>query len=386
MSFDTPLYLDENATAQPCKEALRATQDWLGGPPGNASSAHALGRRARGVIERARRSVAQSLGVNSRHLTFCSGATEALHMVILGHLNRGDHVIVSALEHPAVWGALTLARQFLDIEVSIVQPNSKGELSTLDFVNQLRRNTALVIAMAAQNELGITYPIQEIAEAVGKIPILSDCVQAWGKLPLILEETGATFATLSGHKIGAPIGVGVVWCRDGAPLNPFLQGGSQERGRRAGTEPVALIAGIGVAAEHIKTRMNQMEQVRSIRDRLAEILCAHPKICLNAGTLSSRPWVDWKSHAELPNTLSLRIEGMAGDFVLQALDLAGYCLSSGSACSSGALSASPVLLALGLNEQEARSGLRISLSPEITEVSLEGFIKELLKLVEEQGI
>lgn len=395
------LYLDENATATPLTEAAEAAASALL-EASNASAPHAQGRRARGALERARRQVAASLNVSPRHLTFCSSATEALHAVILGYLSRGDHVVVSAVEHPAVWGALEAARELLEVSVSVAPVSVCGALNIEEVMGLLTPRTRLVVVMAAQNELGLTYPTRALADRLAErsgplIPLLCDCVQAWGKVPLSLPDTGATFAVVSGHKIGAPIGSGVLWAREGEPLRPLLRGGSQERGRRAGTEAIAPIIGLGVAAERLSTRLAEMERVRALRDELAERLCAHPSLTLNTlntlNTLSSlssaqasprsQPWVSWREQGELPNTLSLRAKGVAGDLLLQALDLEGYYLSSGSACSSGALSPSPVLKALGLSDEEAGGGLRVSIGPQTSEEGLWRFAERLTTLLDQ---
>ena len=365
------VYLDENATATPNLNAARAATDWILGVPANASSVHYAGRRARGAIERSRRQVAESLGVNPRHLTFCSGATEGLHTLIRGHLSLGDHAVVSAVEHPAVWGALESAQ----VDYTIVPVNREGAISPQHFVEALRPDTKLVIMMSAQNELGVIYPIKEIASAVAPIPLLCDAVQAWGKIPLQLEETGATFAVLSGHKIGAPIGVGVIWSKGGHLFQPLLRGGSQERGRRAGTENVAAIVGIGVAAEELPQRIKQMERVQELRDALQEQVIRELSHEFKIyGAFHNK---EQRGHSRLPNTLSLGATHIPGDLLLQSLDLEGYYLSSGAACTSGALEPSPVLLALGLTSQEASRGIRISLSPYTTEEEIWCFFKVL---------
>ena len=370
MSFDShPLvYLDENATATPYPPALESMYQWMQLGPSNASSVHQAGRRGRGAIEKSRRSVAHALGVNARHLTFCSGATEGIHQIILGHLKPQDHVIVSAVEHPAVWGALKRA----DVEYSIVPVNDVGEINPEDFRKAIQPNTRLGIMMYAQNEIGTCYPIQQVAQVLGDIPLLCDAVQAWGKIPLNLEESGAQFAVVSGHKIGGPMGVGCIWCKGGSALTPLLQGGAQERGRRAGTENIAAIVGLGVAAEAIESRLSVMDQVQKykadLQTRLSE---ACPELQF-VGTPSS-------PHS-LPNTLCMVHPGLMGDLMLQRLDLMGVCISSGSACSSGALEPSPILIAMGLDKTLAKSGLRVSLGPSTTEQDLDRFMEVFVPL------
>jgi cysteine desulfurase len=367
------IYFDENSTATPYKRAIEAASTWLSRGPANGSSVHALGRDARGAIERSRRQVAQSLGVNPRHLTFTSGATEGLHTVIMGVTRPGDHVIVSAVEHPAVWGALERA----EVEYTVIPVDRRGWVHPQSFSESLQPHTRLAIMMLAQNEVGVSYPIAEIAAQLGEVPLLCDAVQAWGKMPLHLEKTGATFSILSGHKIGAPIGTGVIWARGGAPFMPLLKGGAQERGRRAGTENTPSIVGLGVAAEHIQARLDQISRVGRLRDQLqeqitselssdVEVHCAE-EIEDPCSTLS------YSAHGRLYNTLSLGMRAIEGDLILQSLDLEGIYISAGSACSSGALEPSPVLLALGLDEAQARRGIRISLGPQTQEAEVQKF-------------
>ena len=368
------LYLDENATATPYEPAIDAMYQWMKHGPSNASSVHQAGRRGRGAIELSRRKVAQSLGVNPRHLTFCSGATEGIHQIILGHLKKQDHVVVSAVEHPAVWGALKKAQ----VEYSVIDVNAHGEIDPAEFKRKCKSNTRLGIMMYGQNEIGNLYPIKQIVEQLGEIPLLCDAVQGWGKVPLNLEESGARFAVVSGHKIGGPMGVGVVWCKGGSSLNPLLQGGAQERGRRAGTENIAAIVGLGVAAEAIPLRLQEMDQVREYKNQLRERLVhAFPHLQVLGVSDPNR---------SLPNTLCIVDHQIQGDLMLQRLDLMGVCISSGSACSSGALDPSPVLLALGLDDKTARSGLRISLGPSITQADIDRFVEIFIPLFNELAL
>ena len=362
------VYLDENATATPDAEAVRAAAEWLA-RSANASSPHAAGRAARGAVERARRAVAGSLGVDARQLTFCSSATEALHMAILGSVRPGDHVVVSALEHAAVWGALERARGWLGVEVTRVEVSARGEVDPEAFARALRPNTRLCVLMAAQSELGVVYPTRAVAERVAPVPLLCDAAQAWGKVPLHLPSTGARLAVVSGHKAGAPLGGAALWCApDAPPVEPLLRGGAQERGRRAGTELTPALVGFGVVAERVGARLEAMRAVRDLRDALELRLSAHPSLrVVGAGVDLERvpheAW-QWRAHARLPNTLMLRSLTVEGDLLLQALDLAGFCVSSGSACASGALEPSAALLAVGCTPAEARRGLRVSLGPQ----------------------
>ena len=375
---------------------------WLSAPPANASSVHQWGRRARGAIEQSRRQIAQSLAVSPRHLTFTSGATEALHTVICGVLSAGDHVVVSAVEHPATWGAL----RHVGASVDVVPVNHKGQIDPDDFKACLKPHTKLGVMMAAQNEVGVIYPTYEVAQRLGEVPLLVDAAQAYGKTQLKLEDTGATYAVVSGHKMGGPLGVGALWCRGGEPFDPLLMGGAQERGRRAGTENVPAIVGFGAAANEVKERLEALRNTRNLRDQLRDQLRDIDGVSILGGwadldhlksdledeinqdsdDVLSESWRGWRTHHQLPNTLYLSIPRLEGDLLLQHLDLQGYCVSSGSACSSGALDPSSTLLALGFDAHHARRGLRISMSPYTTDAELEGFVTCLRMLCDQSSL
>lgn len=347
-----PIYLDHNATAIPLPEAAEAAAGWLR-RPANPSSIHGTGRAARAAVEHARRQVAAALGGVPSGVVFTSGATEALHLA-LGRVPRGAHVVASAVEHPAVFGACA-AR---GVEVSRVAVDAMGRLDVEAVRAALRPETALVAVMRAQNELGNVYPVAAIAAAVAPVPVLCDAVQAVGRVPLDVTTLGAAMVAVSGHKIGAPLGVGALYVAPGEALDPIIVGGPQERGRRGGTENVPGIAGFGVAAERATQRRALMEAVAVRRDRLRALVETAP---------------GWVMHGlpELPNTLAGRIEGVDGDILLAAMDHEGVHLSSGSACAAGGVEPSPVLLALGLDAAVARGGLRFSLGPETTDGDIE---------------
>lgn len=374
-----PIYFDENATATPHRFAIEQACSWLMGPPVNASSVHSLGRKARGAVELSRRHIAQALSISPRHLTFTSGATESIHTIIGSTVQSGEHVLVSAVEHPAVWGALAKA----EADIEIIPVDGYGRVNPQEFTDRLRPNTRLAIMMAAQNEIGTLYPVKTIAQALGHVPLLVDAVQAFGKVELNLEETGATYAVLSGHKIGAPQGVGLIWSQGGTPFQSLFKGGAQERGRRAGTENIAAIVGFGAAASRISQRLASQVKVQQLREylrlSLQKELSTVVSVLGQFDTDQSKPQLKptWDTHGQLPNTLSLLASEKEGDLLLQQLDLAGFCLSAGSACSSGALEPSPVLLALGLSVKEASRGLRISMGPSSTKIEVEALFQAL---------
>lgn len=373
-----PIYLDHNATAIPLPAAAAAAAEWLG-RPANPSSVHGPGRAARAAVEQARRQVALALGGEARGVVFTSGATEALHLGLGGLVPRGGHVVASAVEHPALYGAAAVA----EAELTRVAVAGDGRLEVDAIVAACRPETALVAVLRAQNEIGALYPVAEIARRVAPIPVLCDAVQAFGKVALDVSTLGAAAVAVSGHKIGAPSGVGALYLAPGIDLRPRMAGGPQERGRRAGTENVAGIVGLGVAAAAVVDRLAAMPEVAARRDRIARALA------------DALPWIGHGPFAQLgalpetlpgtppdtlPNTLAGRVVGLDGDVLLQALDLEGIALSSGSACAAGGIEPSPVLLALGLSPRDARGGLRISLGPETCADEVERFIEVFVRV------
>lgn len=351
------IYFDHNATTPTDPAALEAMAAWHRDGLANPSSVHRAGRMARAAIETARRDVASALGVDWRGITFTSGATEALHLAIAGLAGPGDAVLRSALEHPAVGGAIALSGA--DVVVVPAEPSGQLDLGAIRRLSTAK--TAAVVTMAAQNELGLVYPIEAVVEAAAATPVVVDAAQLWGRLPLAEDAFGADVLIVSGHKIGGPPGTGVLWTRQGTRLRQVIGGGAQERGRRGGTENGPGIVGLAAAARLVPSRLAQMPRVRALRDLIERRLGRIEGFVLHGGG------------PRLPNTLAFRIEGVEGDLLLAALDLEGVCISSGSACSAGAVEPSPVLRALGLSSAAARGGLRVSLGPENSAQEAERF-------------
>jgi cysteine desulfurase len=361
------IYLDHNASALPDREAAEAAASWLLGGLGNPSSVHAAGRRARAALERARRQVASAIGGSPGEIVFTSGATEAIHLAVSGWAGPGAHALVSAVEHPAVFGACRSA----GLDPEVIPVDAAGRLAPSEIAARCRPTTAFVAVMAAQNELGNRYPVERIAAAIAPVPLLVDAVQLLGRGPLDVRTLGAAAVVISGHKIGAPAGIGALWCRPGLCLRPGLAGGPQERGRRGGTENVAGAIGLGVAAARLPHRLAEVPRLAALRDLCAEGLRARAPGVVFHGDPTER----------LPNTLSFRIAGIPGDVLLAALDLEGFCLSSGSACASGGLEPSPVLRALGLDAETARGAIRLSMGPETSEADVTSFLDVLPALL-----
>jgi cysteine desulfurase len=332
-------YLDYNAT-QPIRPAVRdAMIDVLAGPT-NASSVHQVGQRARSRVEQARASVATLIGARPGEILFTSGATEANATVLRGSSLR--HV-VSAIEHPSIRAAAT------DPIVIPVYSNGLIDLDSLDRVLAGVGAPALVSIMLANNETGVIQPVAEAARIVHAHGGLlhSDAAQAPGRIPVDVAALGVDLLTLSAHKMGGPQGAGALYIRDGLTLAPLLLGGGQEQRRRGGTENVAAIVGFGVAADLADNGPDSTE----MRDAMeARLVLATPEITIH-GALAPR----------LGNTSCFGAPGLSAETALIALDLMGIAVSSGAACSSGAVEPSPVLLAMGVTQATAREAIRVSL-------------------------
>jgi cysteine desulfurase len=346
-------YFDHNATTAPSDEVREAMTAALRDDFGNASSIHHYGQAAKQSLETARREVAAMLGASEKEIVFLSGGTEANNLAILGVALPGDHVITSAIEHPAVLNPCARLAE-LGVAMTILPPNAAGRVDPDDVRRALRPETRLVSIMHANNETGVIQPVEEIARVTREAGALLhvDGVQAAGKIPVDLPSLGADMYSISGHKFHGPKGTGALFVRQGVKLKPLLLGGRQERERRAGTENVPGAVALGCAARWVRQHgAAEAERLRALRDRLEEgILASVPDVSVNGDR-----------RQRIPNTTSLRFDGIDGEAVVIALDLRGFAVSTGSACSSGAVESSHVLLAMGLAACEARSSVRFSL-------------------------
>jgi cysteine desulfurase len=368
------VYLDYNATAPIRPEVRDAMLPILFGAPeegrfGNASSIHWAGQRARKDLEAARSRIAQLLSRKPSEVVFTSGGTEADNLALFGVMMHGavraKRLVISAVEHPAVLAAAERCSE-LGIDVECVPVDREGRLDLDALDRALAKPTALVSVMAVNNETGVVSPIAEViarAHARGA-RVHVDAVQAAGRIPLPLD---ADLISLSGHKLGAPKGIGLLAFRDDVPMLPEIVGGPQERGRRAGTEPVAQAVGMAKALELA------LERMESERARLSPWI-AKIDDCL--GKLSGIRIVG-RSAERAFNTTTAVFAGVEGDSLLQALDLAGVAASSGSACSSGSLEPSHVLKALGYDDAEALSAVRFSLGWATREAEIERLLAVL---------
>lgn len=355
------IYLDHNATAPIHPEVVKVVVHHMEHVIGNASSIHRPGNEARTAVESARRKVARLLNCTARRVIFTSGGSEADNQAIKGvafaYADRGNHIITSSIEHPAV---LSACRWLEDrgFTVTYLKVDRQGRVDPDDLRAAITNDTLLVSIMMANNETGALQPIEELAEIARSRGVIfhTDAVQAVGKIPVDVAALGVDLLTLSGHKLHGPRGVGALYLRRGIRLAPLVHGGKQENGFRAGTENVPSIAGLGKAAELAVMRLPEMARVRELRDRLERgIRQIVPGARLNG-----------PEHERLPNTLNITVPGMRGESVVLTLDQKGVALSSGSACRAGSPDPSHALLAMGLSEEEAHCALRFSLGPDNT--------------------
>ena len=350
------IYLDNSATTRVDEKVLEAMLPCFRENFGNASSVHIFGQEARAVVEDARSSVAELLGADTREIVFTSGGTEsdnaALWGVFRSGYRPGNHVITTKIEHPAIL-ATCKALESVGAEVTYVPVNASGRVDPMAIEEAMRESTLLVSVMHANNETGVVQPIEEIAAIARKRGILlhTDAVQSVGKIPVNVRELGVDLLSLSAHKIHGPKGVGVLYIRKGTKTIPFMTGGSHERKRRAGTENVPAIAGLGAAARLARERQPEMQtRIGALRDSLESQI-----LDLVQGTRIN-------GHApRLPSISNLSFENLEGEAAVIALDLEGVAVSTGSACSSGALDPSHVLTAMGLRPEVVQGSLRFSL-------------------------
>jgi cysteine desulfurase len=362
-------YFDHNATTPVSPEVLEAMLPVMTEVYGNASSIHHFGQTARHRLDAAREQVAELLHAEPQEIVFTSGGTEADNLAIFGLTSdTAGHVVTTAFEHPAVLAAA--AR----LDHTLVPVDGCGMVDPDAIRRALRSGTTVISVMHANNEVGTIQPISEIARIAAEagVALHSDGVQAVGKIPVNVAGLGVAMYAISGHKIGAPKGVGALFVRKGTALKPMMYGGRHERERRAGTENVAGAVALGKAAEWIGEHGDaENRRQAALRDRLERnILDRIPDTRVN-GAGASR----------VPNTTNVRFDGIDSDALLIALDLKGFAVSSGAACSSGAPEPSHVLLAMGLTRLEARSSIRFSLGRSNTIEQVDALVEALVDSV-----
>lgn len=349
------VYMDANATTPLLPEVLEAMQPYFIERFGNASSVHSFGQRARGAVEQARMSVAAFLHCRPAEIVFTSGGTESDNLALFGATRPGDHVITTAIEHHAVLhGVERLAH--CGREVTFVPINADGVVNPADVRRALRPNTRLISVMMANNETGAIQPVEEIGKIAAEagVQFHTDAVQAAGKLPIDVEKIGCHLLSISGHKMHAPQGTGILFVRKDTKIEPLFYGGTHERQRRAGTENLAGIVGLGKATEiaHHGLESGAPAHIAKLRDRMEREILSR---VADAGAHSTRA-------LRVPNTTNLWFDHLEGEALVISLDLKGLAVSGGSACASGASEPSHVLTAMHVPAARARASLRFSLS------------------------
>ncbi|WP_243383239.1 cysteine desulfurase family protein [Geothrix alkalitolerans] len=370
------IYLDHNATTALDPEAFEAMRPWFTERFGNASAAYALGHLSDGAVVAARDQTAALVGCSPAEIVFTSGGTESLNHAFRGvweAFPTKRHLVATAVEHPAV-RALVAWWRVQGGEATDVGVDGEGRLDLAALEAAVRPDTALVAVMAANNESGVLFPVAEagkVAKAKGAL-FLVDATQAMGKIPVDATAWGADLLCLSGHKFHGPKGTGLLMIRRGVRLKPLMLGGSQERGRRGGTENVPGIVGLGKAAERALARLPEMDRVRDLRDALeARILAEIPEVRIHgAGT------------DRLPNTSLVGFAGLEGEALQLKLAEHGICVSTGSACSTGMREPSHVLRAMRVPEAHARGTVRFSLGLGTTDPQIRAVAGLLSGLVE----
>jgi cysteine desulfurase len=360
------IYLDNNATTPVLPEVLAAMQPFFGDQFGNASSIHHHGQHTRAAVEDAREAVAALLGCRASEIVFTSGGTEADNLAIAGLVGAGDHVITSSIEHHAVLLACKHLEE-IGAEVTVLPVDGRSLINPADVRRALRPNTKLISIMMANNETGVLQPVEEIGKiaAEAKVYFHTDAVQAAAKVGIDVNRIGCHVLSISGHKIHAPQGIGALYVRKGIKIQPLFYGGRHERSRRAGTENVPGIVALGKAAQLAKQAFERGDnKMAAMRDRLQQGILAQVE---DAG-------VNGDGATRVPNTTNIHFDHIDGEAMVIALDLKGVAVSTGAACSSGAIEPSHVLVAMGLRPDQARASIRFSLGkqtvPEDIDVAL----------------
>ncbi len=373
------IYLDYSATTPLASEVFEAMRPYFSEQFGNASSIHGFGREAKVAIDTAREKLAAALGALPQEIAFTSGGTEAANLAIFGVARtfaEPRHLVTSRVEHPCVLNSCKELEKS-GWQITYVEPDATGMISVAAVGEALRPDTVLISIMHANNEVGTINPITEMAKLAAERKILfhTDAVQTFGKLPLEVRQIPVSLLSLSGHKIYGPKGMGALFVRRGVKLQPLLFGGHQERERRAGTENVAGIVGLGKSAELMMAEQRaEAERLRTLSENFwQQVRKIFPKATLN-GNPASR----------LPAVLSLSFPGFESTALLMSLDLQGIAVSNGSACSSGSVEVSHVLRAMKLSRERAVSTLRFSFGRYTTEAEVEATLQALTRILQRQ--
>ena len=348
------VYFDNNATSPLLPEVFEAMRPYFHEKFGNASSIHQQGQQARSAVEDAREEVSKLVNCRESEIVFTSGGTEGDNLAIFGMTKPGDHIVTSTIEHHAVLNACKRLEQ-MGCAVTFVGVDSNGVVRLDDLRAALRPETVLISVMMANNETGALQPVEEIGKIAAEHDIYfhTDAVQAAGKIPIDVQKIGCDLLTISGHKMNAPQGTGALYVRKGTLLESMLKGGRHERGRRAGTENLAGIVGLGKAAQIAREwfAAGGDKKMAAMRDRLEQAITREVELAkVNSVTVP-----------RTPNTANIVFECIEGEPFVIAMDLKGISVSTGAACSSGAIEPSHVLLAMGLTPEQARGSIRFSI-------------------------
>ncbi|MDE4541646.1 cysteine desulfurase NifS [Thermoanaerobacterium sp. R66] len=371
------IYLDNAATTPLKKEVLDAMMPYLSNSFGNPSSLYSYGQEAKKAIEEARDKVAAAIGANADEIFFTSGGTESDNWALKGTAyalkDKGNHIITSSVEHHAILHTC----QYLEsqgFEITYLPVDEYGLVDPNELKRAIKDNTILASIMYANNEIGTIEPIQELANVSHEKGVLfhTDAVQAVGNVPIDVKKLDVDMLSMSAHKIYGPKGVGALYIRKGLRIDTLLQGGAQERNRRAGTENVAGIVGFGTAIELITKNIDEhVKKLTRLRDKLIDGILKIPYTRLNGHPIK-----------RLPGNVNVSFEFVDGESLILSLDMEGICVSSGSACTAGSIDPSHVLLAIGLPEEIAHGSLRLTIGEENTEEEIDTVINKLPKIVD----
>ena len=371
------MYLDNSATTQVSEEVFEEMKPYFTEEFGNPSTLYKYGRESKKALDLARQRVADAINAKPEEIIFTSGGSESDNLAIKGIAfklaKKGKHIITTNIEHPAVKKTLGFLES-LDFKVTYLPVNENGIISIEDLKEAITPETILITVMHANNELGTIQPIEEIGKIAREkgIKFHTDAVQSFGKIEVDVEKLNVDLLSLSSHKINGPKGVGAIYIKKGTRVVPLIHGGGQERGIRSGTENVPGIVGFGKACELAASQLDEhYEKLSSLRDELIEkVLTTIPEAYLN-GDKENR----------LPNLVNFRFKAIEGESLILLLDAKGYQASTGSACSSNTLEASPVLTALGLDPVDVHGSLRISLAPESDAFDVDEFVNVIAESV-----
>ena len=375
---DRLVYADNAATTSTSPAVLEAMLPYLTEVYGNPSSLHKKGREAKAAITDAREKIASLIGAKPGEIYFTASGSEADNWAIKGaahaHMNRGKHIITTKIEHHAVLHTMeSLEKE--GFKVTYLETDSDGRVTPEQVVSAMCDETILVAIMFANNEIGTVEPIKEITAAVkaknSKTLMFTDAVQAVGAVDINVADLSVDMLSMSGHKIHAPKGIGVLYIRNGARINNLIDGGGQERSKRGGTENVAYIVGLAKALEDAIAGLSEMPAVAAKRDRLIDEILKIPNVRLNG-----------PREGRLPGNVNVSFEFIEGESLLLLLDMAGICASTGSACSSASLEPSHVLLTIGVPVEQAHGSLRLSIGRDTTDEEIDYILEKLPPIVE----